>query len=98
MFSKFDVGMIGDGDFIADLNLGQSGLFADFPDRAFFQGLMVIKLSLGKVPFSSPENQQHFSVGIPYQTSTSPDESKMFKRSEEHTSELQSPMYLVCRL
>src|SRR5437764_8089577 len=26
------------------------------------------------------------------------DESSRFARSEEHTSELQSPMYLVCRL
>src|SRR5437879_7079115 len=29
---------------------------------------------------------------------TTPAHQRFFERSEEHTSELQSPMYLVCRL
>src|SRR5437762_9877522 len=40
------------------------------------------------------------AVGQPYSDSTVEDDIRsLYKtRSEEHTSELQSPMYLVCRL
>src|SRR5437762_10478032 len=43
--------------------------------------------------FERPPNTA-FTLRVPrYATS-----SKLYVRSEEHTSELQSPMYLVCRL
>ena len=38
------------------------------------------------------------AVKLPFDATVVPDASEYSVRSEEHTSELQSPMYLVCRL
>src|SRR5437764_2463746 len=40
----------------------------------------------------------HFRRGVGCQVFLARVQLLSFKRSEEHTSELQSPMYLVCRL
>src|SRR5437764_9565669 len=42
--------------------------------------------------------QASFASAFVLGDSTNPPMKKLLRRSEEHTSELQSPMYLVCRL
>src|SRR5437764_11323066 len=44
-------------------------------------------------------NSPNFNLGVDHHEKSSQEkEMDNFLRSEEHTSELQSPMYLVCRL
>src|SRR5437762_7839916 len=50
----------------------------------------------GMITFAPGTTNQTIAVTVKGDTTVEPDE--VFYRSEEHTSELQSPMYLVCRL
>src|SRR3712207_8394866 len=58
--------------------------------------------SIQQRPLHFSRSQQNFSVMMSGDTSTSPTckicSSVIFYRSEEHTSELQSRQYIVCRL
>src|SRR5437762_5868228 len=76
--------------------------------RELLRGLSAT--SLLAVEAGRPENTRPSDFFPPSQAGSTTDESKRWKgsalgnlypfikRSEEHTSELQSPMYLVCRL
>src|SRR5437762_10628779 len=48
------------------------------------------------VPVHRVDDRLHAILDMPYRAANSV--SRIESRSEEHTSELQSPMYLVCRL
>src|SRR5437762_4710818 len=54
-----------------------------------------VKFQLQAQRFPSPGPNEHLRLRSPPQQST---HRPRPARSEEHTSELQSPMYLVCRL
>src|SRR5437879_10540578 len=69
--------------------------------RRFFVGFGdSVERTRGSCQFIQPA-AQFFQLLRVKSAANVPDESKFFaliERSEEHTSELQSPMYLVCRL
>src|SRR5438876_4715778 len=61
--------------------------------------MRVLQVSRGR-PFTSAEHEPHFPALQFQRTARSGARwnCKAGKRSEEHTSELQSPVHLVCRL
>src|SRR5438876_5292221 len=67
---------------------------APYAPCAFFGGTKAI--TLGAISFYS--NQQHFAYGDIMWKPFSRITATVGYRSEEHTSELQSPVHLVCRL
>src|SRR5437762_1636375 len=84
-----DMGAVEDAHFV--LRAG------DYPERVFAMRttanifpMMELRAALGRT-FSASENQ-------PGQENVVVLSNAIWRRSEEHTSELQSPMYLVCRL
>src|SRR5690348_17784838 len=76
-----------------------------FPYTTLFRSLISVPLDRGPLAFAA--GSQHFPIGRELEIS---DESELTMkeklarapleegRSEEHTSELQSPVHLVCRL
>src|SRR5437762_8020291 len=64
-------------------------LFRSINDRVLFTGMLHARQRLeayvDAALFALTSHQENFGITMPH-------------RSEEHTSELQSPMYLVCRL
>src|SRR5437762_8820344 len=60
-----------------------------FPTRRSSDLTAKVLLTDAPFPFDSVQSVQVYIVSIGL---------SMYTRSEEHTSELQSPMYLVCRL
>src|SRR5437763_14592948 len=52
-----------------------------------------------KFPANKPSDQMLMGANMTAHLNHRPkDQGRDYQRSEEHTSELQSPMYLVCRL
>src|SRR3712207_7217548 len=75
-----------------------------FPYTTLFRSV-AFRLLTGRVPFESEEERkrvaQRLSVPAPHLRDLDPNipaEVATVVRSEEHTSELQSRQYLVCRL
>src|SRR5437762_5499453 len=59
---------------------------------------VIASAALAQLPLEfliAPGGTAHSSISRPSQATSTP---RRASRSEEHTSELQSPMYLVCRL
>src|SRR5437763_12180222 len=64
-----------------------------FPYTTLFRSKFRRKTSCGAFPNGRRNCGCYWNV-----TGSSSPKTSSFQRSEEHTSELQSPMYLVCRL
>src|SRR5437879_10554811 len=71
-----------------------------FPYTTLFRSLLFQKTRIGRALRAvADDHQAALAVGIPLQHIWAIVWAVAgFVRSEEHTSELQSPMYLVCRL
>src|SRR5437879_11769070 len=69
-----------------------------FPYTTLFRSVLGVDSSTQstKVEMRDADTGELFGSGRASHPATSPPHSE--QRSEEHTSELQSPMYLVCRL
>src|SRR5256885_10818674 len=74
-----------------------------FPYTTLFRSTMTARRGKGltmRTYFTSRRDNRHSDSSHPHQVSRRIQESHvtLFPRSEEHTSELQSPCNLVCRL
>src|SRR5258707_3917299 len=75
------------------------------PRSTLFPYTTLFRSASGWSGWSAPEPRGIQRVGVPYCRTRPPDQLRVaptildsFPRSEEHTSELQSRQYLVCRL
>src|SRR5437879_9934224 len=73
---------------------GLTGLIARWFPRRRPIILCAHRIVSGEDPFFPGILQERFAADVAYLTR----HHRVLPRSEEHTSELQSPMYLVCRL
>src|SRR6266404_7705040 len=73
-----------------------AGLRCTYPSS--WQGCAVIDKELGELAYDEPQQGQEFGRGLVRGVLVHGQEIGLVGRSEEHTSELQSLAYLVCRL
>ena len=83
-------------DFIRCTAWGKS---AEFISRYFTKGRMIALLGYIRAgTYTDRDGNSKYIMNVVVEKSFFTGEKKSQQRSEEHTSELQSPFYLVCRL
>src|SRR3712207_7117687 len=64
---------------------------------SFHQSILILSATFSIFPSTHPQTRYHCTASLQWHSFPSPNQLYLV-RSEEHTSELQSRQYLVCRL